>query len=248
MIDIHTHILPDMDDGARSWGEAVEMAELAAENGTHILAATIHANLPGMDNPRRLEAYVRQLKQFQGILQKEKIPLTVCSGMEVFADAGFPRGFHPTDFLTLNGSPYLLTEFSMDEGAAQIYRTVDGILERGLIPVLAHPERYVCVQRVPAHVFEWHQMGALIQINKGSLLGRFGSQIRRTANSLLRHRLAAAVASDAHRADIRTTDLSKTADFLRDEYGRKTAYLLLEENPGRILQGWEVILEEPVPY
>ena len=100
MIDIHAHILPDMDDGARSWAEAAEMAETAAESGTHTLAATIHANLPGMDNPRRLEIYTRKLEQFQRILLREKIPLTVCSGMEVFADASFPGEFRPGDFLT----------------------------------------------------------------------------------------------------------------------------------------------------
>lgn len=248
MIDIHAHILPEMDDGARSWEEAIEMAELAAESGTHMLAATVHANLPGMNNERRMEAYVRQIEHFRTILHSEKIALNVCSGMEVFADARFTRKFRPGDFLTLNGSSYLLTEFPMDEGAAQIYRTVDGILERGLIPVLAHPERYACVQHVPAHVWEWYQMGALIQINKGSLLGRFGSRIQRTAESLLRHRLVSAVASDAHRADVRTTDLTETRDFLRKEYGSRMEYLLLEENPDRILQGREVIREKEIPY
>lgn len=248
MIDIHTHILPEMDDGARSWEEAIEMAELAAENGTHTLAATVHANLPGMDNERRMEVYVRQLERFQRILQSEGITLNVCSGMEVFAYDDFPRKFHPGDFLTLNGSLYLLTEFPMDESAAQIYRNVDSILERGLIPVLAHPERYECVQHVSAHVWEWYQMGALIQINKGSLLGRFGRRIQRTADSLLRHRIADAIASDAHHADIRTTDLMETEEFLKKEYVSRTAYLLLEENPDRILQGREVIREEAVPY
>lgn len=248
MIDIHTHILPEMDDGARSWEEAVEMAELAVESGTHTLAATVHANLPGMDNERRLEVYLQQIEHFRSILRSEKIALNVCSGMEVFAYNDFPRKNHLGDFLTLNRSSYLLTEFSMDEGAAQIYRTVDGILERGSIPVLAHPERYACVQYVPAHVWEWHQMGALIQINKGSILGRFGSRIQRTVETILRHHLVSVVASDAHHADIRTTDLTEIEEFLRNEYGSRTAYLLLEENPERILQGRETIREEATPY
>lgn len=248
MIDIHTHILPGMDDGAHSWEEAAEMAALAAESGTHTLAATVHANLPGMDNERRMEVYVRQLEHFQKILQSEGITLNVCSGMEVFADAGFPGRFHPGDFLTLNGSRYLLTEFPMEERAALIYRTVDQILDRGLVPVLAHPERYACVQQVPEHVWEWYQMGALIQINKGSLLGRFGSRIQRTAEALLDHRLADVVASDAHRADLRTTDLTETGEFLSRAYGSRTAYLLMEENPGRILQGRDIIRKEAIPY
>lgn len=248
MIDIHTHILPEMDDGARSWEEAVEMAELAAESGTHTLAATVHANLPGMDNERRMEVYIRQIEHFRTILHSEKIALNVCSGMEVFAYGDFPRKFYPVDFLTLNGSLYLLIEFPMDESAAQIYRNVDSILERGLIPVLAHPERYECVQHVPAHVWEWYQMGAIIQINKGSLLGRFGSRIQQTADSLLRHCLATIVASDAHHADVRTPDLTETEEFLKKEYGSGTAYLLLEENPGRILQGRKIIRKEAIPY
>lgn len=241
MIDIHSHILPGMDDGARSFEEALEMAYLAAESGTALIAATIHANMPGMETKGRRELYLRQLGTFCSLLKREGIPLAVASGMEVFADGSFPEALNNGEFLTLNGTPYLLVEFSIDECAAEIYRVLGGILQRGYIPVLAHPERYECVRRVPAHVCEWDRMGAVIQLNKGSLLGRFGRTVRKTAESLLRHRLVHAVASDAHRADIRTTDLSEVSKLLCLDYGASAARLFLEENPSRILSGRAVV-------
>ncbi len=148
--------------------------------------------------------------------------------------------------LTLNGTRYPLVEFPFRCSPSLVYRTVEHLRENGFVPVIAHPERYRCVVQHPQHVYEWYRMGAVIQVNKGSVLGRFGRSIQRTADLLLRHRLAAAVASDAHRPGMRTPDMTWLRERLAERYGAYCPRLLLDENPERIVRNREVIWEEPM--
>lgn len=126
----------------------------------------------------------------------------------------------------------------------------DGIRKRllefpamGKIPVLAHPERYFCVQDTPELLYEFREMGAVLQINKGSVFGRFGEEAERTARFLLENRLAGCVASDAHGADYRTTDMRPVRQFLEERYGEAYAQLLVKVNPRRILEDRQIFYE-----
>lgn len=248
MIDLHIHILPGLDDGAESWEDALEMAEIAVESRTECLAATIHSNLPGNHPPGLKDSYLMRLSRFRMLLQAENIPLSVCPGMEIFVREGFLEKLKAGELLTLNGTHYPLLEFDMAAPAFEIYQALDHVLEAGFLPVIAHPERYRCIQRVPAHVYEWYRMGAVIQLNKGSILGSFGGKVRRTADTLLRHRLAAVVASDAHSSVVRTPRMKELWEYLADRFGQECPRLLLEENPGRILRGERVIWRQPAGY
>ena len=135
----------------------------------------------------------------------------------------------------------MLVEVLPDAPAWQVYRMLDHLLEEEYYPVLAHPERYRCVQKTPAHTKEWADMGCTLQIDKGSIFGRFGEAAMITAEYLLQRRLAHLAASDAHRADYRTMELAALRDFLGRHYGSECPELLLRENPGRILRGKAVI-------
>ena len=246
MIDIHIHILPGIDDGAQSWEDAMEMAEMAVECGVRILIATSHANIPGCARENEAERYLGRLEQFQRGLERENIPLTVLSGMEIFAAGNFLERLRKGKLLSLNQTRYVLIEFPMNSPASEIYRVILQMEQIGVRPVLAHPERYLCVQKVPAHVYEWYRMGAVIQINKGSVLGRFGRSVQRTVDSLLRHRLVSVAASDAHNPHVRTPDMTNLEEILEERYG--CSNLLLFENPKRVLEDRNVIWDQPVPY
>ena len=248
MIDLHAHILPGMDDGAKSWEDALEMAQAASAAGTGILAATVHSNIPGQDRYAWAKRYMQRFETFQRLLRQEKISLRAVSGMEIFADGDIVGRLRKGELLTINETRYPLVEFAMDTEAFFVYHVLDRLLEADYVPILAHPERYRCVQRTPEHVFEWYRMGAVIQINKGSVLGRFGERVKRTADSLLRHRLAALAASDAHGPLMRTAVMNELAGVLERRYGSGCSWLLLEENPGRILEGKPVIWENPLEY
>lgn len=248
MVDIHIHIVPGMDDGAQTLSEGIEMAAMAWESGVKVLAATIHANLPGESTENLRLRYIRHLKLFKEKLEEHQIPIKICGGMEIFAHGNYIEQLKEKKLLTLNASNYPLVEFPMDVPAHIIYYNIVELQQAGYRPVLAHPERYECVQKVPAHVYEWHEMGAAIQINKGSILGRFGTEIQKTAESLLKHQLVSVVSSDAHGVEIRTPEMRETAERLRYLCGNYGAELLLKINPTRILMNQSIERGKAVPY
>lgn len=252
MIDIHTHILPGVDDGAASWEESMDMARMALESGSRILCATSHSNLPGRqsleDLKEHLKTYTKRLRIFRAMLEKEKIGIQILSGMEIFASMEFIEYLEAGYLLPLGNTSYVLIEFPLNSLAFPIYRIAGGLLDMGYIPVIAHPERYLCVQNTIEHIYEWQQMGVVIQLNKGSLFGRFGTAAKETADRILRHRLAAVVASDAHSAMFRTTNLSQAWDYLASHYGPTCPEILLEKNPSRILDNRAVTWQDPIPF
>lgn len=241
MIDLHAHLLPGLDDGARSWEEAVEMAQTAVESGIDTVAATCHANLPGRESAELVRVYRRQLEQFRELLTKERIPLQLIEGMEIMDGPELVRKLKRGELLTINHTRYVLAEVRLDAPAWQIYRMLTYLLDAGYIPVLAHPERYRCVQRIPGHVKEWAAMGAVLQLDKGSIFGRFGEGAADAADYMLDRQLASLAATDAHRADVRTPSLAPLRDLLARRYGSACPELLLRENPKRILEGNDVI-------
>ncbi|MFR8317344.1 MAG: tyrosine-protein phosphatase [Catenibacillus sp.] len=246
MIDLHLHILPGMDDGPVSWRKAIKMAVMASGTGTTVAAATVHGTLTGKAARAYVLAYQRILYKMQCQLKERRLPLRLVSGMEILSDGDVIGRIRRGEALTLNQSPYVLIEFEFDVPALQIYRDLDRLLDAGYIPVLAHPERYGCVRRSVDHIYEWHTMGTVIQVNKGSLLGDFGNDVFKTADWILRHRLASAVASDAHGLHMRTPDLDQLAQILEARYGVGCPRLLLWENPERILAGRSVVDMESV--
>ena len=241
MIDLHAHLLPGLDDGARSWEEALAMAQTAAESGIEVVAATSHANLPGEDSIGHGRVYRKQLLKLQSLLKEHRIPLKVVEGMELLDGPDLIPKLKRGDLLTIHGTRYVLTEVRMDAPAWQIYRLLLHLLEADYIPILAHPERYRCLQRTSAHAREWAELGAVLQIDKGSVLGRFGEEARKAADFLLDRQLSMLAASDAHRADRRTIQMAPFRDLLARRYGSGCPELLLRENPGRILKGEAII-------
>lgn len=246
MIDIHTHILPGIDDGSESMEDSILMAKMAAKSGVHTLIVTPHCNMEDtFDNyygdvlEARFQAFVEAVKQ-------EELPLQVFLGMEVFGTEEVPELLRKGKLITLNHSRYLLMEFAFHEDLTLAEFLITEIADQGYHPIIAHPERYPYVQKHPDIVNDWLERGCSIQVNKGSILGSFGRMARDTALALLEHNLVSLVASDAHSPLRRTTDLSEVYHFIRNYYSEDYADLLLEENPKRIVGDKELITLQPV--
>ena len=235
MIDIHTHIIPGIDDGSDDMEASIIMAEMAADSGVDTVIATPHCNQMGMYENFVSDALMRRMEEFREELAKERIDLEVKFGMEIFCSREVPKLLKEKKLLTLNGSRYVLVEFAFGIDIPRMERMLYPILDSGYVPIIAHPERYYEVQDQPEIVFDWMQEGMGIQINKGSIFGRFGRGECRCANNLLRNGLVSCIASDAHGVDSRTTDMSDIAELLSMEFSEELADLLLEENPRRIL-------------
>lgn len=229
MIDIHTHILPGVDDGAWDMAEAVAMAELAAECGVRAVAATPHA---GEDTDEREIVRIKtNLEEFKSRLTEKNIPLKVFPGMEILAFEQMGERIQKGELFSLNHSRYCMIEFPFHADAVWMEACLREVLELEKIPVIAHPERYFCVQRSPALIFGWVRLGCLMQVNKGSFFGRFGRRAARTAKLMLEYRLITCIASDAHSPYRRTTWLGDIMEYLKEEVGERTAWELLSGHP-----------------
>lgn len=234
MIDLHCHIIPYIDDGAKNVEIACAMAKHAWRNGVKTIVATPHCNLRDVRANYRGREYSLMFSMFRALLRQRGIPITLLPGAEVFAhDDNIRELIEGNHLVTINHSRYLLVEFGFHLDGRVISRTLQSIARRGLIPVIAHPERYDSVQAFPDLVSQWYERGYVIQVNKGSLLGRLGKDAQRTAFELLNEGLAHVIASDAHDMKYRPPGFHSLIKSLNIN----PAYLraLLETNPQRII-------------
>jgi protein-tyrosine phosphatase len=236
MIDLHSHILPGLDDGSRTVEDARALARRAAEDGVTAIAATPHVR---SDYPTRAEEMERGVSRLREDFLAEGIDVEVLPGGEIdlgmlasLDDDGLRR------FTLAQSGRYLLLEFPYTGWPAGLEETVYGLGLRGLLPILAHPERNREVQSKPARLAEAVRMGALVQLTAASLDGRIGRSSQTAANKLLELGLAHVLASDAHTPDIREAGLAAAAEALEDD---GLARFLTVEAPSAIVAG------EPVP-
>lgn len=234
MVDLHCHILPDMDDGARDVRESLAMAQLALERGTTQIVATPHSSTDGAEAVNRAIEFLREQLQCIGL------PLTIFSGMEIFADENTARLLQDGKLLTLGGSRYPLVEFAFECDERIPRRLLRQLVEAGYRPVVAHPERYIYIQQEPRLLNDWLDMGCLLQLNKGSFSGQFGPRCQALAFSLVARGYAGIIASDGHGFDRRTPTLDRTWDLICQDFSPKAAEMLLQENPRRILRNFPI--------
>ncbi len=246
MIDIHSHILPETDDGSMDMVCSVEMAQIAVDSGVTEMIATPHSNQRGY-----FENYVSAelAEKFRGLmneLKNEEIPLKLYPGMEVYGTHDVPQLLKEGRLLTLNNSRYLLIEFDFYSDIYRMERVLYDLLDLGCVPVIAHPERYFALQDEPEIVGRWIEDGMATQVNKGSLTGRFGRGAKRLSNILLADGNISCVASDAHGAQMRSPNMSEAYEYLAVEASEETAELLLCENPRRILMNQPLLRAEGI--
>lgn len=239
MIDLHSHILPDLDDGSNSLQESLVMARMAVESGVTAMAATPHCSHGGAR-----EVY-EAWKLLRLALKENSIPLKLYPGMEIFGTEDTLRLLREGQLFTLNGSHYPLIEFSFRSDAEEETRILRSLCKAGLRPIVAHPERYTYVQYDPEIINRWYRMGCLLQVNRGSLLGRFGTRAQDMAVELVERNFAALVASDAHSPQMRTPWMEDIRKLLSQEFSPACARRLLLENPGNILKDAPITPAEP---
>ena len=239
MIDLHAHILWELDDGAQGPEESLRMAALAVRSGVSHMVATPHCREGGAGRVREAMTDLRQL------LKESGIPLKIYSGMEIFGSWETARLLREGKLLTLNHSRYPLIEFEFVSDGVPETEILRSILRSGYRPVVAHPERYIYTQQDPELLNTWVRMGCLLQVNKGSLTGRFGSAPQALALELVDRGMATVVASDAHSPTVRTPWMYDAWELIAREISPIAAELLLLENPRRILNNENLPEMEP---
>lgn len=241
MIDIHTHVLPGLDDGARTLEDSVEMIRIAAKAGTTDLAATPHANLDFQFDPQQIKNRIAELQQASG----GAVRIHQGCDFHLYHDNIEDALANPTKY-TINHKRYLLVEFPDLLIAKDTAVVFTRLLEAGMVPIITHPERNFLLHRRLESLQAWVDGGCLVQVTAQSLLGRFGAEVRAVARELMTRGLVHFIASDAHDAGDRTPRLDQAYRHVARRYGRERAEVLFVSNPRAVLCG-EPLPEQPPP-
>ncbi len=235
VIDLHTHVLPGIDDGAETLAEAVELCRLAAEDGCTALVATPHR--------RRDEWHDRPQAELERLLDEVRAAVgerpRLLLGGEVRVDSDLARDLDLPGrggTLPLAGSRYLLLELEPRGFGPDPAALVAELGAAGWRPIVAHPELTPSLVREPELVDRLAAAGALFQLTAASVAGDFGRLPRERALELLEAGHAHFVASDAHRPDWRPTGLSRARAEIERRFGAELATALTELHPRAVLE------------
>lgn len=213
MIDIHSHIIPNIDDGSKDINMSLAMLKRACESGTSKIVATPHF-FRGywVENKKVVKEKVDELNK---LAKDNNLNIEIYAGQEVFFTDHILEDFNNGEIGTINGSRYMLIEFPMDR--INFQKAIDGVYElkiRGIIPIIAHPERYVDFINNPEKINQFIEEGYLFQLNGGSITGMFGKEVKKTAEIFLEHNIYSFLGSDAHSDGNRNTSLEKACETL----------------------------------
>jgi len=242
VIDLHSHYLYDVDDGARTLDDSLEMLRIAAADGVTHIVATPHQFHPAgyhVEAPlarERFEAVGRAARE-------AGIDLSLSLGAEIHFSENIPEGLADGSLLPLaEGSRYFLFELPTTSIPAEkfLFDIVFTFQTRGFYPVLAHPERNFDVMADPRIAARLRERGVLLQITAQSITGEFGRKSRRAAKKLIRWGAADVIASDAHNPDRRPPGLSAAVRTAAKWVGVDAAEEMVTDTPQKILDGKEV--------
>jgi protein-tyrosine phosphatase len=232
MVDIHSHILPDVDDGARSWEMAVHMCHIAAQDGIEHMVATPHANGQFAYDRDWLRGVLNELRQRVG--PKPKLSLGCdfhfsYENLESLTTA--PHRY------TIEDTPYLLVELSDFSVPPTVTNELADLLLRGLQPIITHPERNLLLQRRPERVLEWVQHGCAVQVTASAFSGRWGEKAKKVARWLMDREAVHILATDSHSVEGRPPILSDARDLVARAFGQAVAQALVDDNPRAVVSG-----------
>ncbi len=245
MIDLHSHILPGIDDGARSLEVALEMARIAVADGTTVMACTPHI-YPGlyMNDSAGIHAERDKLQQ---ALDTFGIRLRLVVGADAHLVPELLDGLRTGRVPTLHGSRYFLLEPSHHVAPPQFEESVFQIMAAGYVPVITHPERLTWIEDHYPKFIALARRGAWLQLTAGALVGKFGKRARHWSERLLGDGVIHLVASDAHTVSVRSPRLSDAVPLLDKIVGPNETRRLLYERPQAILDDIDPARVVPPP-
>lgn len=243
MIDIHCHILPDTDDGAKTVDDALVMARHAVEEGiTTIIATPHHRNGTYVTPKATILAKVDELNRQ---LTAAQIPLTILPGQEPRIFGEVVECYTNGELLSLNDQhQYMLIEFSNTHIPKYAKQLLFNLQQIGIIPIIVHPERNPEIVKNSDILYQFVKAGALVQVTSASVIGKFGKNIQKFTLQLIEHHLAHFIASDAHNITSRSFHLREAYELVEAEFGVAMRFSL-QENATLASEGRFVAPEQP---
>lgn len=248
MIDIHSHILPGIDDGSNSLSESIEIIKKAYNSGVTDLVLTPHFILGSSynaDNKIKTKLFDSLKKE----IKKEKLPINLYLGNEVFIETNILDLIKTDQITTLNNSKYILFEIPMHNEFKQLKQVVFELKLNGYIPVLAHPERYSLFKQNPQIIPELLEQGVLFQCNISSFYGMHGKEAKKLFILMLKHHMIHFISSDTHHScDTIYDKIDDLKQDLKKYISEKEVKELMETNAKIVLNDGKLTEKEFVPF
>lgn len=231
MIDIHSHILYKVDDGAKHIDESIAMLKDAKAQGVYAIIATPHYRHGMFSYPNEvIEQNFARLKQ-----EAAKLGIELYLGTEQHVNSMTMEYIESGRCHTLADTSYVLMEYKYEVEFSYMKESVQEALRHGFVPIIAHVERYHCMDKLE-HVEFLREIGALIQVNADAVIGKNGFRVKGYVKKLLKNYLVDFVASDAHGAKERKCNMGKCQEYLYKKYDSRYVKKILELNAREILQ------------
>ncbi len=238
--DIHSHVIPDVDDGPKTWDDAMAILERAAQGGTRLMIATPHGDTRARwKDTKVLTGSCHALNE---ALRQKGIPLTIVLGMENPLEPRLPERVQKGSALAMNGSPYVLVELPYTQLPLYWEEVLFQLQLRGKRPIIAHPERQSQIQEDPTLLAGPVSRGVLAQLTAASLTPVFGPRVRKAAEELLKRDFVHFIASDTHAAEgPRGPDILPGFHAAVKVVGRDRAVELAVRNPRAVALGKDLL-------
>lgn len=243
MIDFHSHIIPEIDDGSRSIEETMLLLEEAQKAGFKTVISTSHYV------SEHYEFDEQSRKQFLDLIKiaanNSGINMELCLGSEIYADYDIVEILEEHKASTINDTNYILFELPMHEQIPNLKNMIYLLLGNGYIPIIAHPERYDYVKEDPNWLIEYIEIGVLFQANFASIIGLYGKEAQKTVKLLLKNNMIHFLGSDVHNANTIYPRMPEILEELKKVVDREQLEQLTEINPRLVLENKAVYTEIP---
>ena len=229
VIDIHSHILPGIDDGARDWNMSCEMLDIAWKQGIRKIIATPHF-MPGGKNSD-VSVIREAAEKLQSYADRKSYDMQIYTGNEIYYHDEVPELLEAGRILTMADSSYVLVEFAPLDDYRYIRNSLAKLQAEGYSPIIAHVERYESVCKKPFdRIKELREMGVMIQVNASTIERKMGWKLQMMMISMLKKQLIDLIGTDAHSSGGRSPRIEKCCDIIRKKCSEKYANKLLYRN------------------
>jgi protein-tyrosine phosphatase len=237
VIDIHCHILPEVDDGPKSWEISEAMCRMAAEDGIEHIVATPHSN----------DRYFYDREYLLTLLDDFRKRIGPRPALSLGCDFhlsvnNMQAALRAPQKFCIGNSHYLLVEFSNLSISPQVDEWFTQMHQRRITPIITHPERNPILQRDPQRIVKWRELGCAVQVTASVFTGAWGPRPRQIADWLLEQKAVHFLSTDAHDTTRRVPVLSAAKRVISREFGEDLAQALVEANPSAVVN------DHPLPY
>lgn len=244
MVDIHSHILYGVDDGAETIENSIEILKKAENAGFTDVVLTPHFIEGQYDNTKsKIKPLISELKE---AVFSENIEISLHHGNEIFLTENTPELVYTCQASTIANGRYVLFEVPFTTKMINLEEIVGQLLEMGCIPILAHPERYQFIQEDPSYLIRLLKMGVLAQSNYGSIIGLYGKEAKKTVEVLIENKLIQFLGSDVHKHGQIYDNINKILNRLESISG-DSRYIndITTNNPKNVIEDMDVYTEFP---